>query len=300
VERGALGRHLKRLVAAGAVTVLAPFAVDTMRLAADGRIEVIGWNGLTEQAVLVDQLVVATGLRPDLRILSELRLGLDPALECPAALGPLIDPNVHSCGTVRPHGALELAQPEPGLFIAGMKSYGRAPTFLLAWGSSYYLPAVLAKPVAADTGWPLSWVIGSLSIGLLVSGLISPRVGHFIERHGGRPVLATSAVLLAMGLLAAGSAPQRRGWGGTRRRHCRVQHSLPAQGLPAGVSTRRQDTELPRHYSRFDAEKGGLQIFGHATQNLPQFRLVVDQNGDIYAVAVDELIYGRLSNVLSA
>lgn len=56
----------------------------------------------------------------------------------------------------------------------------------------------------------------------------------------------------------------------------------------------------PGHYSRFDAEKGGLQIFGHATQNLPQFRLVVDQNGDIYAVAVDELIYGRLSNVLSA
>ena len=63
-----------------------------------------------------------------------LRLDLDPALECPAALGPLIDPNVHSCGTVRPHGAFELAQPEPGLFIAGMKSYGRAPTFLLATG----------------------------------------------------------------------------------------------------------------------------------------------------------------------
>ena len=55
-------------------------------------------------------------------------------MECPSALGPLIDPNVHSCGTVRPHGAFELAQPEPGLFIAGMKSYGRAPTFLLATG----------------------------------------------------------------------------------------------------------------------------------------------------------------------
>src|SRR3546814_4867463 len=46
----------------------------------------------------------------------------------------LIDPNLHSCGTVRPHGAIELAQPEPGLFLAGMKSYGRAPTFLLATG----------------------------------------------------------------------------------------------------------------------------------------------------------------------
>ena len=56
----------------------------------------------------------------------------------------------------------------------------------------------------------------------------------------------------------------------------------------------------PGNYSRFDVEKGGLQIFGHATQNLPQFRLIVDSNGDIFAVAVDELIYGRLSNVLAA
>src|SRR3954467_3249968 len=66
---------------------------------------------------------------------------------------------------------------------------------ILAWGSSYYLPAVLAGPIAADTGWPRGWVVGALSIGLLVSGLVSPRVGHLIERHGGRPVLATSAVL---------------------------------------------------------------------------------------------------------
>jgi glycine/D-amino acid oxidase-like deaminating enzyme len=133
-ERGALGERLKRLVAAGAMTVLAPFAVDAMRLTADGRLEVLGGGEPADQAVTVDQLVVATGLRPDLGILRELRLDLDAALECPSALGPLIDPNVHSCGTVRPHGALELAQPESGLFIAGMKSYGRAPTFLLATG----------------------------------------------------------------------------------------------------------------------------------------------------------------------
>ena len=62
------------------------------------------------------------------------RLDLDPPLDCPRALAPLIDPNVHSCGTVRPHGAAELQQPESGLFIVGMKSYGRAPTFLLATG----------------------------------------------------------------------------------------------------------------------------------------------------------------------
>ena len=74
----------------------------------------------------------------------------------------------------------------------------------------------------------------------------------------------------------------------------------PHKGFPLAYRADDKSFSCPGHYSRFDAEKGGLQIFGHATQNLPQFRLVVDQNGDIYAVAVDELIYGRLSNVLSA
>lgn len=67
-------------------------------------------------------------------MLREIRLTLDPWLESSGTLGPLIDPNLHSCGTVRPHGALELAHPEPDFFIAGMKSYGRAPTFLIATG----------------------------------------------------------------------------------------------------------------------------------------------------------------------
>jgi hypothetical protein len=83
----------------------------------------------------LDELVIATGFRPDLSILRELRVRLDPALECPPVLAPLIDPNVHSCGTVRPHGAVELAHPEAGFYIAGMKAYGRAPTFLLATGN---------------------------------------------------------------------------------------------------------------------------------------------------------------------
>jgi thioredoxin reductase len=133
-ERSALGQHLKSLIMAGTVTVLAPFAVDAMQPADNGDVEVISRIGEDERRIKVDQLIVATGLRPDLTLLGELRLDVDAALECPSALGPLIDPNVHSCGTVRPHGAFELAQPEPGLFIAGMKSYGRAPTFLLATG----------------------------------------------------------------------------------------------------------------------------------------------------------------------
>jgi hypothetical protein len=84
--------------------------------------------------VVADELVVSTGFRPDLSFLSELRLRLDPAIEAPVALAPLIDPNEHSCGTVRPHGARELAHDEPGFYLAGMKSYGRAPTFLMMTG----------------------------------------------------------------------------------------------------------------------------------------------------------------------
>jgi arsenite oxidase small subunit len=74
----------------------------------------------------------------------------------------------------------------------------------------------------------------------------------------------------------------------------------PHKGFPLGYQPADKSFSCPGHYSRFDAEKGGLQIWGHATQNLPQFQLSIDENGDIYAVGVDELIYGRLSNVLHA
>lgn len=78
---------------------------------------------------------------------------------------------------------------------------------ILAWGSSFYLPAVLAGPIATDTGWPLAWVVGGLSIGLLVAAIASPRVGIAIHRHGGRPVLASAALFLAAGLAVIGLAP---------------------------------------------------------------------------------------------
>jgi len=78
---------------------------------------------------------------------------------------------------------------------------------ILAWGSSYYLLAVLAGPITSNTGWPLTWIMGALSIGMLVSGLASPRIGYLIDQHGGRPVLAASAVLLSAGLLLLGLAP---------------------------------------------------------------------------------------------
>jgi MFS family permease len=78
---------------------------------------------------------------------------------------------------------------------------------ILAWGSSYYLPAVLAEPIARDTGWPLAWIVGGLSVGLLVAAAVSPRVGAAIQRRGGRPVLALAALLLASGLTILGLAP---------------------------------------------------------------------------------------------
>jgi hypothetical protein len=132
--RGALGERLRALVESGSCEVVAPFAVDQIVQEPDGALVVKGEDNGEDQTIVVDEVVVATGFRPDLTFLGEVRLDLDPALECPRVLAPLIDPNAHSCGTVHPHGAAELSQPEPGLFLVGMKSYGRARTFLLAIG----------------------------------------------------------------------------------------------------------------------------------------------------------------------
>jgi hypothetical protein len=99
----------------------------------------------------VHTVVTATGFRPDLSILSEVRLALDPGLEAPVQLAPLIDPAFHSCGSVPPHGYRELAHPEPGLFVVGMKAYGRAPTFLITTGNEQVrsIAAYLAGDLAA-------------------------------------------------------------------------------------------------------------------------------------------------------
>lgn len=130
--RGELGLRIAELVKQGRVRALTGFRLDRI----DG--DETGLRLISDddhgQGEMVDELVVSTGFRPELGLLRELRVELDPALECPPSLAPLIDPNIHSCGTVRPHGAAELAHPEPGFYIAGMKSYGRAPTFLLATG----------------------------------------------------------------------------------------------------------------------------------------------------------------------
>lgn len=73
----------------------------------------------------------------------------------------------------------------------------------------------------------------------------------------------------------------------------------PHKGIPLAYNTDDRTLNCPGHYSRFDVEKGGQQVWGQATQNLPQYALRVDDKGDIYAEGIDELLYGRLSNVLA-
>ncbi|RJF89763.1 flavoprotein [Oleomonas cavernae] len=146
--RGELGLDVKNLVDSGKVTLVEGFAATAVR--ADGaRLVVEGAAGMAIGPV--DRIVVATGHRPDLSLARELRLDLDPWLESAKALGPLIDPNVHSCGSVPPHGHRELSHPEPGFYTVGVKSYGRAPTFLLLTGYEQVrsVVAALAGDLAA-------------------------------------------------------------------------------------------------------------------------------------------------------
>ena len=133
--RGQLGASLESLRDSGALEFVAGLRITELRREG-GRLTVLGLDPQRRDVRLegIDEIVCATGQRPDLGLTSELRLRLDPLLESSEALGPLIDPNLHSCGTVRPHGHRELAHPEPGLYTLGVKSYGRAPTFLMTTG----------------------------------------------------------------------------------------------------------------------------------------------------------------------
>lgn len=131
--RGRLGTSTHALVRRGIVELVDSFEIDDARPDHDG-VLLTGRRRGQPLELRGDLVVVATGFRPDLSILREIRLSLDDIVEAPRQLAPLIDPNVHSCGTVPPHGVAELTQPEPNFFIAGMKSYGRAPTFLLLTG----------------------------------------------------------------------------------------------------------------------------------------------------------------------
>jgi hypothetical protein len=145
--RGAIGTRLRQHVEAGTIELVTGFSVHAVTSTSDGRVEVS--DGA--RTIVADRIVSATGFRPDHSLTTELRLDLDPILGSTRALAPLIDPNQHSCGTVPPHGVDELTHPEPGFYAIGMKSYGRAPTFLMATGyeQARSVVAVLAGDWAA-------------------------------------------------------------------------------------------------------------------------------------------------------
>jgi thioredoxin reductase len=130
-QRGALGMRAGQAVEDGLVQMVTGFRTEAVEQTAAGVVLVSEDSRRLEPA---DHVVTLTGFRPDLSFLSEMRLDLDPVLQAPRQLAAEIDPNLHSCGSVSPHGAAELAQPEPGLYLVGMKSYGRAPTFLALTG----------------------------------------------------------------------------------------------------------------------------------------------------------------------
>ncbi|PSL08321.1 thioredoxin reductase [Haloactinopolyspora alba] len=144
--RGALGRRARQAARKGTVDVVTGFRTGEVRRAGDTTVTLTSTDGHRVDGV--DRVVALTGFRPDHSWLSELRVELDSTLQAPPKLAPLIDPNVHSCGTVYPHGVRELAHPEPGVYLAGMKSYGRAPTFLALTG--YEQVRSIAADLAGD------------------------------------------------------------------------------------------------------------------------------------------------------
>ena len=144
--RGALGLRAKKAVDAGILEVATGFRTTAVESDGAGPMALVSDGG--QRIEDVDRVVALTGFRPDLSWLTEIRLGLDPVLQAPVGLAPLIDPNVHSCGTVYPHGVRELSHPEPGVYLVGMKSYGRAPTFLAMTG--YEQVRSIAAHLAGD------------------------------------------------------------------------------------------------------------------------------------------------------
>lgn len=143
-ERGKLAVRVRALVDGGRLEPVTGFRLDRLTRTSEGLVASAG----TRRLQAVDRIVAATGYRPDWSILSEVRLDLDPAVQSPRMLAPLVDPNIHSCGTVRPHGAEELKHPDGNLYAIGMKSYGRAPTFLMLTG--YEQARSVVSAIAGD------------------------------------------------------------------------------------------------------------------------------------------------------
>ncbi|AZT99689.1 NAD(P)-binding domain-containing protein [Brevibacterium linens] len=176
--RGALGARLRCLVEDGAIEVHASTTITGF--AADGGGTVAAETGGESVTLHADRVVPAPGFRPDLGFLREIRLDLDPVVEAPQQLGPLIDPEYHSCGTVPPHGARALGHPEPDFYIVGMKSYGRAPTFLMYTGYEQVRSVVAA--IAGDLE-----AADRVELVLPETGVCSTDIGSSCDAPSGKP-----------------------------------------------------------------------------------------------------------------
>ncbi|MEH2513557.1 hypothetical protein V1291_004911 [Nitrobacteraceae bacterium AZCC 1564] len=181
VARGELGSSFAALVTKGDIRVETEFQLTHIS-ETGSRLRIGAGSSCCGRHIMADEVIVATGFRPDFDFLRELRLELDPATEAPPKLAPLIDPNEHSCGTVRPHGAAELMQPEPGLYFAGMKSYGRAPTFLMITG--YEQVRSIAAHIAGDME-----AAARVELELPETGVCTRGVGPAASSCCGGPVL---------------------------------------------------------------------------------------------------------------
>jgi thioredoxin reductase len=132
--RGALGIRIEELIVNDRVSVYTSFQIQQI-IRQENKLTIVGFQDNQQLALPgIDEIISNTGSRPDFSFLREVRLNIDPSLESVAEIAELIDPNIHSCGTVRPHGEKELRQPDKDFYIVGSKSYGRAPTFLMATG----------------------------------------------------------------------------------------------------------------------------------------------------------------------
>ena len=185
-DRGRLGSDLQGLVESGALEYLTGFSTRELRVDA-GTVSVVGDTADGERWVQgLHNVAAATGFRPDLSLLEELQLDLDPGLQSSRALGPLITPEAHSCGTVAPHGWRELAhENEPGLFVVGMKSYGRAPTFLITTGNEQVRSIVAHLAGDESAADEVQLVLPETGVCSSANALTDEQVAAGVEALGG-------------------------------------------------------------------------------------------------------------------
>ncbi|HSJ37280.1 MAG TPA: NAD(P)-binding domain-containing protein, partial [Planococcus sp. (in: firmicutes)] len=175
--RGELGARMKDIIAQGGVNIIPECFIRKTNRNQDGQILLTAIQKDAEKTIgPFDEVIANTGSRPDFSFLGEIRYASDASLESVPALASLIDPNIHSCGTVRPHGEKELRQPEKNFYIVGAKSYGRAPTFLLATGYEQvrsvvaYLTGDLEASSKVELSLPETGVCSSRTVPIQLTG----------------------------------------------------------------------------------------------------------------------------------